>query len=198
MAALWLAAIPSGLWATRAIGNTINEAVFRRNRAEPPNLRLDHEGALASARAVLKIHPVSPTASHLRELVKQSAEKLAKLVEETEARINKNSWSRVFRDPDFSRENQVTMAEVETLKSRVSLFLDVMQMFPRQSNKTVVSFEKSLPEDHKSIDSEEEEECISNSDFEHSVTDSSTSEEDLQPMEISFWQSLLKSSLTAT
>lgn len=186
MAAFWLAAIPSSIWATKTLGNTINEALFRQSRAEPPNPLLDHEGALACAEAVLNFHPISPTASHLRELVKQSADKLAKLVKDTEARIEKHSWSRIFRDPDFSRENQATTAEIETLKSRVSLFLNVMQMFPRQSDKA--PFEKSLPEDHESIDSEEEGgECISNS---NSVTDSLSSEENLQPVEMSFWQAL--------
>lgn len=186
MAAFWLAAIPSGIWATKTLGNTINEALFRQSRAEPPNLLLDHEGALACAEAALNFHPISPTASHLRELVRQSAEKLTKLVEDTEARIKKHSWSRIFRDPDFSRENEVTMAEIQTLKSRVSLFLNVVQMFPHET-----PFEKSLSEDHESIDSEEEgdyeEECISNS---NSVTDSCSSEEDLQPVETSFWKAL--------
>lgn len=196
MAAFWLAAIPSGIWATKALGNSINGALFSPNRAEGPNLLLDHQGALACARAVLKIQPVSPTASHLRELVRQSAEKLAKLVEETEARIKKYSWSRMFRDPDFSCENRMTRAEIDTLKSRVSLFLTVVQIFPLQWKQTSVPFQKSLPEDHESIDSEEEsdsEEDTSNSDFAKSGTDSlgSFSEEDLQPIEVSFWQSLL-------
>lgn len=192
MAAFWLAAIPSSIWATKTLGNTINETIFRQSRAEPPNLLLDHEGALACAEAALNFHPVSPTASHLRELVRQSAEKLTKLVKDTKARIKKHSWSRIFRDPDFSRENEVTMAEIQTLKSRVSLFMNIMQMFPRQLDEA--PFEKSLPGDHESIDSEEERdhegECTSNSNFANSVTDSFSSEEDIQPVETSFWKAL--------
>lgn len=69
-------------------------------------------------------------------------------------------------------------------------------MFPRQLDEA--PFEKRLSEDHESIDSEEEgdcekeceEECISNSDFANSVTDSFSSEEDLQPVETSFWKAL--------
>ena len=192
MAAFWLAAIPSGVWATRTIGNTFNESLFSRNRADPPNLLLDHEGALACAEAALRIHPVSPTASHLRELVKQSAERLVKLVEDTQSRIHKNSWSRFFRDPDFSVENRVTTTEIQTLKSRVSLFLSVVQLFPLKVGDVPVGdvpFEKSLPEDHASIDSGDEEEDVSSA--ENSATDSLDGSAELQPLETSFWQSLL-------
>ena len=198
MAAFWLAAIPSGVWATRTIGNTINESLFSRSRVEPPNLHLDHEGALAGAEAALHIYTVSPTASHLRELVRQSAERLVKLVEETEARISKHSWSRIFRDPDFSRENQATATEIDMLKSRVSLFLNVVQMFPLELN--AVSFEKTLPENHDSIDSDAEEEeaaggfssTTSSDSSKQSATDSlNSSTEDIQPLETSFWQTML-------
>lgn len=182
MAAFWLASIPAAVWGTRALGNTINDSIFSRNHSEPPNLLLDHEGALACAEAALQIHPVSPTASHLRELVRQSAERLVNLVEDTQRRIQKHSWSRIFRNPDFSRENRVTTTEIETLKSRVSLFLNVVQMFPLK----VVPFEKSLPEDHASIDSDEEEDGSQNS-----VTASSGDSEDLEPVEASFWQALM-------
>ena len=168
MAVFWLAAIPSGVWATSTIGNTINGSLFSRNRAEPPNLLLDHEGALACAEAALRIHPVSPTALRLRELVRQSAERLVKLVEDTQSRIQKNSWSRLFRDPDFSLENRVTTTEIQTLKSRVSLFLSVVQIFPLKVGD--FSFEKSLPGDHASIDSDDEAEGASST--ENSTTDS--------------------------
>ena len=181
MAAFWLASIPAAVWGTRALGNTINDSIFSRNHSEPPNLLLDHEGALACAEAALQIHPVSPTALHLRELVRQSAERLVNLVEDTQRRIQKHSWSRIFRNPDFSRENRVTTTEIETLKSRVSLFLNVVQMFPLK-----VPFEKSLPEDHASIDSDEEEDGSQNS-----VTASSGDSEDLEPVEASFWQALM-------
>lgn len=204
MAAFWLAAIPSGIWATKALGNTINETVFRQNRAEPPNLLLDHEGALACAEAALNIHPVSPTAIHLRNLVKQSAERLVKLVETTRLRVEKHSWSRIFRDPDFSHENKVTQAEIHTLKSRVSLFLSVMQVFPQQIRFN--SFEKTLPSDHESIDSDHED---SNEDSEQSSSGSSSlqssagssldnSTENLQPLEMSFWQNLLAKAGSST
>lgn len=200
MAAFWLAAIPSGIWATKALGNTINETVFRQNRAEPPNLLLDHEGALACAEAALNIHPVSPTAVHLRNLVKQSAERLVKLVETTKLRVEKHSWSRIFRDPDFSHENKVTQAEIHTLKSRVSLFLSVMQVFPQQIR--LNSFDKTLPVDHESIDSDEDSNEDSNEDSELSSSGGSSllssasssldnSTENLQPLEMSFWQNLL-------
>lgn len=200
MAAFWLAAIPSGIWATQAIGNTINETVFRQKRAEPPNVLLDHEGALACAKAALNIHPISPTALHLRELVKQSANRLVKLVETTKLRVEKHSWSRIFRDPDFSYENKVTQAEIHTLKSRVSLFLSVMQVFPQKIQYD--SFEKSLPADHKSIDSDEESED-SESSSSNCVTDSmgssvDSSTENLQPLEMSFWQTLLTKAVSSS
>lgn len=134
MAGLWLVSIPAGLWATRTVGTSLNNAIFSEQPAQPPDTTLDHQGALASAKAALQIHPLSPTANHLRLLIKESAEKLENLVKATEERIRRRSWSRLFRDPDFSKENQNTAREIETLKSRVHLFLNVIMIFPSSVN----------------------------------------------------------------
>jgi hypothetical protein len=131
MAVLWLASIPAGLWATHAMGTSLNSALFaKQTTAQPPDTMLDHEGALASAAAALKIHPISPTANHLRSLIEKSAQQLGELVKATEDRIQRRSWSRLFRDPDFSKENELTAREIEMLKSRVHLFLNVIMIFP--------------------------------------------------------------------
>lgn len=212
MAALWLAAIPSGIWATKALGNTLHDSLFSGARAEPPNLLLDHEAALASAEAALKLHPVSPTASHLRRLVKESMDRLQTLVEQTEARIHKHSWSRMFRNPDFSKENSLTRAEIDTLKSRVTLFLSVTQLFPAQLPTASPVFHKSLDKGHELIDSDDDENSslrdsssstystgrstdYSNGSSSKDLTDSSELPPDVQdgvgPLESSFWQDLL-------
>lgn len=130
MAAFWLLSVPAGLWATRAVGVSVNNALFAHSPPQPPNLSLDYKGALASADAALLIHPLSPTADHLRTLVKMSAEKLRELVQSIQNRINKRSWSRWVRDPDFSVENELLAREIDTLKSRVQLFLNVILIFP--------------------------------------------------------------------
>lgn len=185
MSALWLAAIPSGVWATRALGNTINESLFRQNRPEPPNPHLDYQGALASADAALAAcHPVSPTATHLRLLVYESAERLRKLIAETEERIHKHSWSRYFRDPDFSQENRATELEIETLKSRVTLFLSVMLLFPQ---KDVEPFTKTLTKDNFRTSSDEE---CSDAETEESEEPEENLGHDV-PLEPSFWQQLM-------
>ena len=216
MTALWLAAIPSGIWATKTLGNTLHNSLFGGTCAEPPNLLLDHEGALASAEAALKIHPVSPTASHLRRLVKESMDRLHSLVEQTEARIHKHSWSRMFRNPDFSKENALTTAEIDRLKSRVSLFLSVTQLFPAQLSTASPIFNKCLSDDHVSIDSDDEEDSnihdsgsstysterstdssngSSSRDASKDLTDSLELPPDVQdglgPLEPSFWQNLI-------
>ena len=135
MAVFWLASIPAGLWATSAMGTSLNNALFAQQPAQPYDATLDHEGALASADAALMIHPISPTANHLRTLIKQSAETLAELVKATEERMNRWSWSRLVRNPDFSQENRLTSREIETLKSRVQLFLHVVMLFPSSLTK---------------------------------------------------------------
>ena len=130
MAAFWLLSVPAGLWATRTVGASVNNALFAQSAPQPPNLSLDYEGALASADAALLIRPLSPTADHLRTLVKMSAEKLRELVQTIQNRMNKRSWSRWVRDPDFSVENELLAREIDTLKSRVQLFLNVILIFP--------------------------------------------------------------------
>ena len=212
MAALWLAAIPSGIWATKTLGNTLHNSLFAGTSAEPPNLLLDYEGALASAEAALKFHPVSPTALHLRRLVKESMDRLNNLVLETKARIDKHSWSRIFRNPDFSRENALTTAEIDRLKSRVSLFLSVVQLFP--TNVPVVediTFARKLGKDHVPIDSDDEESDTdsaekstystddslekSNGSSTKDLTDISEIPPDVQdglgPLTSSFWQNMI-------
>lgn len=172
MAALWLASIPAGLWATRAVGTSLNNALFAQQPAQPPDTTLDHEGALASANAALMIHPLSPTADHLRTLVDQSAKKLRELVKATEERINRRSWSRLVRNPDFSQENRLISREIETLKSRVQLFLHVIMIFPSslskcdkkdQENQT---FSELLKPEEELVNSDEEDSDYE-SDFEN-------------------------------
>jgi hypothetical protein len=170
MAGLWLVSIPAGLWATRTVGTSLNNAIFAKQPSQPPDTTLDHEGALASAKAALQIRPLSPTANHLRTLIEQSADKLEKLVKATEERVHRRSWSRMFRDPDFSAENQITAREIETLKSRVQLFLNVVMIFPSalapqtkdQENQT---FSEQLTQKEELTVSGEEEEY--ESDFEN-------------------------------
>lgn len=175
MSALWLVAIPSGVWATRTLGNTINQSLFRQNKPEPPNPHLDHAGALVSAEAALAfINPISPTVSHLRQLVHQSAKRLRLMVNETEERVHRQSWSRYLRDPDFSKENRDTEAEINTLKSRVSLLLSVVQLFP-ETNERVFSKILEREDFHASSEEEEEEE-----------------EDDSAPPETTFWQQLMQ------
>lgn len=134
MAAFWMLSIPAGLWATRALSSSVESAFLSQGQAEPPNLSLDFEGALASAEASLLIRPLSPTANHLRTLVSKSAEKLRNIVDNMNKRIHKRSWSRLLRNPDFSKENEILAREIDTLKSRVQLFLNVVMIFPSGLN----------------------------------------------------------------
>lgn len=172
MAALWLASIPAGLWATRAVGTSLNNALFAQEPAQPPDTTLDHEGALASANAALMIHPLSPTADHLRTLVEQSAQKLRELVKATEERMNRRSWSRLVRNPDFSRENRLTSREIETLKSRVQLFLHVVMIFPTSVSKCATkdqenqTFSKLLEAEGELVNSDEEDDSEEDSEYE--------------------------------
>ena len=180
MSALWLVAIPSGVWATRTLGNTVNQSLFRQNKPEAPNPHLDHAGALASAEAALAFNPISPTVSHLRQLVYQSAERLRRMVDQTEERVHRQSWSRYFRDPDFSKENRDTEAEINTLKSRVGVLLSVMQLFP-ETNEAV--FSKILEKEDFHASSEEEDQEEDQED--EQVGDSA-------PLEMTFWQQLMQ------
>ena len=165
MAFLWLAAIPTGLWVTKTIGDTIGSSIAARTsrRApEPPNLYLDYEGILASANAVLSIYfPVSPTASKLKRLVEESKLRLEDLVKRVHERIAKRSWSRWIRDPDFSEENRRMQMEIDTLKNRMHIFLAVVQLLPQPGDKpnnncVAPPFEKSLlsEDDLSDVDSE--------------------------------------------
>lgn len=173
MAALWLASIPAGLWATRAVGTSLNNALFAQQPAQPLDTTLDHEGALASANAALMIHPLSPTANHLRTLVDQSAQKLRELVKATEERVNRRSWSRLVRNPDFSQENRLTSREIETLKSRVQLFLHVVMIFPSSLSKCdkkdqeIQTFSELLKPEEELVHSDEEDDSEYESDFEN-------------------------------
>ena len=138
--------------------------------------------------------------------------RLQSLVEQTEARIHKHSWSRIFRDPDFSKENSLTRAEIDRLKSRVSLFLSVAQLFPAQIRSDSPIFNKTLSEDLDDSDEEENSNSSihnsrsstystenstdnSNGSSSKDLTDSLELPPDVQdglgPLESSFWQNLI-------
>lgn len=140
MAALaWSFAVPASLYITRSVGSTVSQGLLRNPAPEPLDETIDTEGALASAEAALRLVPVSPTANHLRSLVKSGARRLRELVRACKERQQRRSFSRLFRNPCFREENSRLRSESETLKSRVHLFLTVVSLFPEEANKRVMT-----------------------------------------------------------
>lgn len=139
--------MPTGLYITRGLGSGVQTAL---RRPTPENLAtdvLDVDGALASAECALRFYPVSPTADHLRNLVSRAKVSLENLLTEAEERRDRAGFLRLFRDPDFAETNRLLRASVETLKSRVHLYLLVVNIFPekfpREDNH---AFEKTVNE----------------------------------------------------
>ena len=131
MAALaWAAFIPASLYVTRAVGNSVTQTVLRRRPAESPDYTIDTDAVLSTADIAMNMKSFSPTAEHLQNLIGESAKRLRELIAATQSRVERYSWSRVFRDPDFSEENIATLKEVETLKSRIHLYFSVINLFP--------------------------------------------------------------------
>lgn len=131
MAALaWAAFVPASLYVTRAIGNGVTQTVLRRRPAESPDYTIDTDAVLSTADIAMNMKSFSPTAEHLQNLIGESAKRLRELVAATQSRVERHSWSRIFRDPDFSEENLATLKEVETLKSRIQLYFSVVNLFP--------------------------------------------------------------------
>lgn len=126
----WSIAIPTSLYITRSIGSTVSQTVLRNPAPEPLDESIDVQGALASAEAALRLVPVSPTANHLRSLVKSGAQRLRELLAACKDRQRRRTFSRLFRHPCFQEENSRLRSECETLKSRVHLFLTVVSLFP--------------------------------------------------------------------
>lgn len=131
MAALaWAAFIPASLYVTRAVGNSVTQTVLRRRPAESPDYTIDTDAVLSTADIAMNMKSFSPTAEHLQNLIGESAKRLRELIAATQSRVERHSWSRIFRDPDFSEENLATLKEVETLKSRIQLYFSVINLFP--------------------------------------------------------------------
>ena len=130
----WTVAVPASLYLTRSLGSTVSQSLLRNPAPEPLDKSIDTEGAIASAEAALRLLPVSPTASHLRLLVQSSAERLRDLLDAAERRVQRTSFSRIFRAPCFREENSKLRAETETLKSRVHLFLSVVSILPSKND----------------------------------------------------------------
>lgn len=126
----WSVAVPASLYVTRSLGTTINQSIMRNPAPEPLDTSIDTAGAIASARAALRLMPVSPTCMHLRSLVESSSVRLQELLNAARERQQRTSFSRIFRAPCFKEENSRLRSEAETLKSRVHLFLTVMSIFP--------------------------------------------------------------------
>lgn len=151
-ALVWSVVIPTGLYITRGLGSGVQTAL---RQPVPENLAtdvLDVDGALASADCALRFYPVSPTADHLRNLVSRAKANLENLLVEAEERRDRAGFLRLFRDPDFAETNRLLRASVETLKSRVHLYLLVVNIFPekfpKEDNR---AFEKAVNEQGQEI-----------------------------------------------
>lgn len=131
----WTLAVPAGLYLTRSVGSGVQQGLLRQPEPEPLDHTIDTAGALAAAEAALSITPVfpiSPTVNHLRSLVRSGAQKLRDDLEACTARLQKRSFSRLFRRPCFRAENLRLRAGVSALTTRVQLFLGVVSVFPQR------------------------------------------------------------------
>ena len=144
---VWSVVVPAGLYITRGLGSGVQTALRRPTPETLATDVLDVDGALASAECALRFFPVSPTADHLRNLVSKAKVALEETVEAAEERRDRAGVLRLFRDPDFADTNRLLRASVETLKSRVHLYLLVVNIFPekfpREDNR---AFEKTIDE----------------------------------------------------
>ena len=187
MAALaWSFAVPASLYVTRSVGATVSQGLLRNPAPEPLDESIDTEGALASADAALRLVPVSPTANHLRSLVKSGARRLRDLVQACEDRQRRRSFSRLFRNPCFREENSRLRSESETLKSRVHLFLTVVSLFPEEANKRIMTLHpraSSKSEDASEVKLESKSEDTSEDTSEN--TSENTSEDTSQKLSVS-------------
>ena len=158
---VWSFVIPSGLYVTRTLG-AVGQTALRQPSPQALALEtMDVEGALASADCALRMcSPVSPTADHLRNLVSKARKSLSNMVARAEERRDRAGFMRLFRAPDFTDTNRLIGAEVETLKSRVHLYLLVANIFPEKFPKEDNgAFERSIvQEDGKQEQQEEQEE----------------------------------------
>ena len=166
MAALaWAAFVPASLYVTRAIGNSVSQTVLRRQTPQAPDTTIDTAAVLSTADIAVNMKTFTNTAEHLQRLVEESAKKLRRLIRKTKERQEKHSWSRIFRDPDFSEENKAMRNEVTTLKSRIELFFSVLTLMPNQAK--FKFFDKQISQNEECVNSSE-----SDSDFEESKKDS--------------------------
>ena len=137
MAALACAAfVPASLYVTRAIGNSVTQTVLRRQPPQAPDTTIDTDAVLSTADIAVNMKTFTKTAAQLQRFVSQSAKRLRRLIQKTKERQEKHSWSRIFRDPDFSEENKATRNEVDTLKSRIELFFSVLTLMPHHATIT--------------------------------------------------------------
>ncbi len=156
MAALaWAAFVPTSLYVTRAIGNSVTQTVLRRQPPQAPDTTIDTAAVLSTADIAVSMKTFTKTAEQLQKLVAESAQKLRSLVKKTEERRQKHSWSRIFRDPDFSEENKATRNEVSTLKCRIELFFSVLHLLPDQAR--FKFFKKSITQNQECTDSSDSE-----------------------------------------
>lgn len=168
MAALaWAAFVPASLYVTRAIGNSVTQTVLRRQPPQAPDTTIDTDAVLSTADIAVNMKTFTKTAAQLQRFVSQSANRLRRLIQKTKERQEKHSWSRIFRDPDFSEENKATRNEVDTLKSRIELFFSVLTLMPHHAR--FKFFKKSITEKDECPDSSEE-----SSEEEAGTEDSST------------------------
>lgn len=131
-ALVWSLVVPTGLYITRGLGSGVQTALRRPSPETLATDIVDVEGALSAAACALRFYPLSPTADHLRNLVSEAKASLERLVREAEERRSRTNFMRLFRDPDFRDTNRLLRAGVETLKSRVHLYLLVVNIFPEK------------------------------------------------------------------
>ena len=130
---LWAAAAPASLYVSKAVGQSVARAFTGGKSPEPLATDLDTEGVLSAAEHALSLEPVSKYSKHLQGLLRESRDRLVRHLEDAEARVNKKSYSRIFRDPDFSKENRNIRSELKILRSRIELFKDMYNVFPQES-----------------------------------------------------------------
>ena len=130
---VWSAAVPLSLYVTRGIGSTVREGLLRREAPQPLDTSIDTAGALSSAAAalafVLPVHIISPTLTHLRELVQSGKTDLEAVLRGCALRQHRRSLSRLFRQPCYREENARLRALTHTLKSRVQIYLTMLPLF---------------------------------------------------------------------
>lgn len=147
MAALaWGVAVPASLWLTRSLGSAVSQSLLGHPTPEPLDESIDAEGAIAAAKVALRLLPVSPTAMMLRNLVETSLSTLENQLQSVEARQQRTSLSRLFRDPCFRRENIALRKHTKTLMSRVRLFLCVMATAPVAGHRAPGTDQKDIAE----------------------------------------------------